>query len=65
MEEISTREGRTILFVSHNLGGISQLCNRVIYLKSGHVELDTKNVEDGIKFYLEQSVGPGGPQNSD
>jgi lipopolysaccharide transport system ATP-binding protein len=31
------REGRTVLFVSHNMGAVRQLCNRGIYLKSGRV----------------------------
>ena len=29
------KEGRTVLFVSHNMGAIRQLCNRGIYLKDG------------------------------
>jgi lipopolysaccharide transport system ATP-binding protein len=31
--------GRTILFVSHNIGAIKQLCRNGIYLRSGAVEL--------------------------
>ena len=32
------RNGRTIFFVSHNLGSISTLCNRAIYLAGGTVK---------------------------
>ena len=39
MENIS-KEGRTILFVSHNMGSIRQLCSRSILLKSGSVIMD-------------------------
>src|SRR5262249_32278578 len=36
MEDLS-RTGRTILFVSHNMGAIDQLCSRVIWLDGGTV----------------------------
>lgn len=32
--------GRTVMFVSHNLGAISQLCSRAIWLDRGAVEAD-------------------------
>jgi lipopolysaccharide transport system ATP-binding protein len=34
------REGRTVLFVSHNMGAISELCTRAILLDQGRVALD-------------------------
>lgn len=37
MEDVSTKEGRTVLFVSHNMGAISRLCNSAIWLNAGHV----------------------------
>jgi lipopolysaccharide transport system ATP-binding protein len=33
-------EGRTVLFVSHNLGAIASLCNRGLVLREGRLELD-------------------------
>jgi lipopolysaccharide transport system ATP-binding protein len=33
------RQGRTVLFVSHNMGAITQLCPKAILLQSGRVEL--------------------------
>lgn len=36
MDEVS-KEGRTILFVSHNMGAVSELCNRAILLEDGRV----------------------------
>jgi lipopolysaccharide transport system ATP-binding protein len=36
MQDVSTG-GRTVLFVSHNLGAISRLCNRCILLESGQL----------------------------
>ena len=44
MEDVSTNEGRTVLFVSHNMGVIQQLCQKAILLKSGCIEgIDTAN----------------------
>jgi lipopolysaccharide transport system ATP-binding protein len=39
MEDVSAKEGRTVLFVSHNMGAISSLCNRSILIIGGSVEL--------------------------
>ncbi len=38
MKDISTTGGRTILFVSHNMGAIRTFCDRCIYLESGSVK---------------------------
>jgi lipopolysaccharide transport system ATP-binding protein len=35
IDQVSTREGRTVLFVSHNMGVISRLCKTTILLESG------------------------------
>lgn len=35
MDDVSRKDGRTVLFVSHNLGAIATLCEEVIYLCSG------------------------------
>jgi lipopolysaccharide transport system ATP-binding protein len=37
MGEVSKGEGRTVLFVSHNMDSIMRLCNSVIYLKNGMI----------------------------
>jgi lipopolysaccharide transport system ATP-binding protein len=36
----SAGEGRTVLFVSHNMGAIQQLCSRVILLNEGKIAMD-------------------------
>jgi lipopolysaccharide transport system ATP-binding protein len=38
MNDVSKKEGRTVLFVSHNMGAISALCSKAILLNSGTVE---------------------------
>ena len=37
MDEVSRKEGRTVLFVSHNLTAVQTLCGKGIYLKTGRV----------------------------
>jgi len=39
MQDVS-KEGRTVLFVSHNMNAVRNLCDRVICLKNGVLELD-------------------------
>lgn len=45
-------EGRTILFVSHNMSAIKALCNRVVYLRNGNLVSDglTNSVVDEYMF---------------
>jgi lipopolysaccharide transport system ATP-binding protein len=38
MESVSRGEGRTVLFVSHNMAAVRQLCTKGIVLRSGRVE---------------------------
>src|SRR5205814_5165688 len=40
MDEVSRQQGRTVLFVSHNMAAITQLTNRVILLDGGYVKAD-------------------------
>jgi len=40
MEDVSKNEGRTVLFVSHNMGVVSKLCNKGILLNKGKIEID-------------------------
>ena len=52
MDEISHSEGRTILFVSHNMGAVLQLCNRIICLEHGQKIFDTYDVMEGANRYM-------------
>jgi len=51
MQDISKGEGRTVLFVSHNMGSVQSLCTRVILLENGHITAQGKT-EDIISKYL-------------
>ena len=37
MQDISIGEGRTVLFVSHNMAAIQSLCNRVVLMENGRI----------------------------
>ena len=51
MSDVSKSEGRTILYVSHNMNTIRQLCERVVVLDHGEVVFDG-DVEKGIEIYM-------------
>lgn len=55
MNEMSRGHGRTVLFVSHNLDAVKQLCPRSIWLENGRVCADGPTA-DVVKRYLEQHV---------
>ena len=55
MGEVSRGEGRTVLFVSHNMGAIKNLCNNVIILNNGSIYLNS-NVNDGVRAYTQIST---------
>lgn len=52
MEDITKKEGRTILFVSHNMAAVKQLCKKSILLAKGKIKMigETSKV---IESYLE------------
>jgi lipopolysaccharide transport system ATP-binding protein len=54
MQDISKGEGRTVLFVSHNMQSISTLTKRCIVLEHGKVIYEG-NTADSIDFYLQNS----------
>jgi lipopolysaccharide transport system ATP-binding protein len=45
MQDVSQREGRTVIFVSHNMPAISRLCNRAVLLQQGGVAADAAPVD--------------------
>mgnify|MGYP001591423400 CR=1 FL=1 len=54
MDEITKKEGRTILFVSHNMGAIRQLCEKTLVLNKG-VIVDFTETEKAIDIYLSKT----------
>lgn len=52
MSHISQGDGRTVLFVSHNMGAIKALCKNAIILNNGYMTLNG-SVNEAIKSYTE------------
>ncbi|RBQ10009.1 polysaccharide ABC transporter ATP-binding protein [Pedobacter miscanthi] len=52
MNQVSKGEGRTVLFVSHNMGSISQLCQSTLILNNGTLEYKG-STRKAIEKYLE------------
>ena len=55
MKDVSQGEGRTVLFVSHNMASIRQLCTRGILLEKGMVKMDG-SVTDVVNGYLSDQL---------
>lgn len=51
MQDISRKAGRTILFVSHNMSAVSNLCNSVTIMNNGELS-ERMQTERGISVYL-------------
>jgi len=51
MQEVSTKEGRSVIFVSHNLSAVKTLCSRAILLDHGVVTF-TGDTNDTVEYYL-------------
>jgi lipopolysaccharide transport system ATP-binding protein len=50
LNEVTGRDGRTVLFVSHSLESVKKSCQRVIVLEDGEMRFDGSS-EDGVDFY--------------
>jgi lipopolysaccharide transport system ATP-binding protein len=50
MQEISGQDGRTVLFVSHNMAAVKNLCTRGIVLKNGKLVFDGTQIE-AVNYY--------------
>jgi lipopolysaccharide transport system ATP-binding protein len=52
MDQVAGREGRTVLFVSHNMGAVQSLCRRAVWLDAGRIEQEG-SPPDVIGAYLQ------------
>jgi lipopolysaccharide transport system ATP-binding protein len=60
MQEVAHGHGRTVLFVSHNMGAVRRLCSRAVVLTKGAVLIDAAT-ETAVEQYnagLAQEAGP-------
>ncbi len=54
MENIANKEGRTLLYVSHNMNTIKQLCNKCILLDQGKITY-CGSTENAIDLYMQSN----------
>ena len=54
MQDVSKGEGRTVLFVSHNMAAVRSLCTRGIMLKNGMIDF-IGSIPDTLNHYLKNS----------
>jgi lipopolysaccharide transport system ATP-binding protein len=53
MQDISRSGGRTVLFVSHNMAAIQNLCTRLMLLSNGKIDI-VGNTEEVVDYYLKK-----------
>jgi lipopolysaccharide transport system ATP-binding protein len=55
LKDVSSNEGRTVLFVSHNMDAVEQLCSSVLIVNNGKImdQREFKNPKEIINEYLE------------
>jgi lipopolysaccharide transport system ATP-binding protein len=58
MDDVASKEGRTVLLVSHNMAAINEMADRALLLESGRVIVDG-SVSDALSTYL--SIGATAP----
>jgi lipopolysaccharide transport system ATP-binding protein len=51
MKDISGNDGRTVLFVSHNMAAVKSLCTRGIVLENGKIAFEG-GTDDCVSYYL-------------
>jgi len=54
MQDISNSDGRTVLFVSHNMAAVKSLCTRCIVLENGESVFEGET-DQAVDFYLNNS----------
>jgi len=56
MRDVSGKEGRTVLFVSHNMDAVMRLCTHAILLKNGNIQ-GYDNTNNIVDTYLRSDFG--------
>ena len=55
MGDVSKGEGRTVLFVSHNMTAVKELCNKGIFLDKGFIR-ENSTVDKAIQLYFSNNI---------
>ena len=55
MQDVSKGEGRTVLFVSHNMGSVKSLCKSGVVLHNGSVQM-LGTADECVDFYVNNNI---------
>jgi lipopolysaccharide transport system ATP-binding protein len=55
IQQVAQSDGRTVLFVSHNIGAVTHLCNRAVFLQSGELKKIGKT-EEVVEYYMNSDL---------
>ena len=58
MEEVSNKKGRTVLFVSHQMGMIASLCKRAMLFEGGNIIFDGSALDTVTKYHSRKGGAP-------
>jgi lipopolysaccharide transport system ATP-binding protein len=56
MQDLSTGDGRTVLFVSHNMMAIQKLCNYGIWVEQGVIKKTSNDISEITSDYLQNNI---------
>jgi len=56
MKDVSVNDGRTVLFVSHNMAAVSQLCNKGLFMANGKAVMHG-GIKEVIDSYINSNSG--------
>jgi lipopolysaccharide transport system ATP-binding protein len=58
MQDLSTGEGRTVFFVSHNMQAVKSLCSHGLVLQEGKIQFNGK-IDEATSTYLSSKIEEG------
>lgn len=59
MKSVSEQDGRTVLFVSHNMGAVARLCQRALILEQGNILFDGNSMEAIQQYHRTVNTADG------
>ncbi|MCZ2299800.1 MAG: ABC transporter ATP-binding protein [Chitinophagales bacterium] len=64
MQDVAGKEGRTVLFVSHDMAAVKNLCTRAILLQHGSIVFEG-SANDVVNYYLQNAASIASQNNKD
>lgn len=58
MKDVSEKDGRTVLFVSHNMAAVANLCTNGLVMSNGTLDF-SGSVHEAVHYYMKKSVVNG------